>query len=57
MAAKLEFHRENKRTVCGTPNYLAPEVLLGTGYHYEIDIWAIGIIIYSLYFSTPPFET
>lgn len=57
LATKLEFHRECKRTVCGTPNYIAPEVLDGRGYHFEVDIWSIGVILYTLYFGIPPFET
>ena len=55
LASKLEFAQEKKRTVCGTPNYIAPEILFGKGYHFEVDIWAIGIILYSLYFTIPPF--
>jgi serine/threonine protein kinase len=35
-------------TACGTPGYVAPEILFGKGYGKEVDYWAIGIIIYIL---------
>ena len=58
LATKLEFDGEKKRTICGTPNYIAPEVLDGkTGHSYEVDIWAIGVITYTLVVGKPPFET
>jgi len=47
------FHR----TVCGTPNYIAPEVLTKIGHSYEADIWSIGCIMYTLLVGKPPFET
>mmetsp|Transcript_31604 Transcript_31604/g.30916 ORF Transcript_31604/g.30916 Transcript_31604/m.30916 type:complete len:115 (+) Transcript_31604:280-624(+) len=58
LATKLEFDGERKRTICGTPNYIAPEVLEGKGGHsYEVDIWSLGVIIYTLIVGKPPFET
>lgn len=58
LAAKLEFDGERKRTVCGTPNYLAPEILDGkSGHSYHVDVWALGVVMYAMLFGRPPFET
>jgi polo-like kinase 1 len=58
LATKLDFDGEKKRTICGTPNYIAPEVLEGrNGHSYEVDIWSLGVIIYTLIIGKPPFET
>ena len=56
LAAKLEYEGERKRTVCGTPNYIAPEVLEGN-HSYEADIWSLGVLIYTLLIGYPPFQT
>ncbi|CAF0779210.1 unnamed protein product [Adineta steineri] len=45
------------KTVCGTPTYVAPEILAETGYGIEVDCWATGIILYILLCGYPPFKT
>lgn len=59
LAATLANDRERKYTVCGTPNYIAPEVLTGrhTGHSYEVDIWSVGVMIYALLVGKPPFQS
>jgi len=44
LATKESYDGERKRTLCGTPNYIAPEVLTKKGHSYEVDIWSIGCI-------------
>nr|CAD7458444.1 unnamed protein product [Timema tahoe] len=57
LAARIEFDGERKRTLCGTPNYIAPEILNKKGHSYEVDVWSIGCIMYTLLIGKPPFET
>ena len=45
------------RTICGTPNYISPEVLNKEGHAYPADIWALGCVMYALLVGQPPFET
>ena len=58
LASILPSLESRKYTICGTPNYIAPEVLGGknVGHSFEVDIWALGIMLYALLVGKPPFQ-
>jgi polo-like kinase 1 len=69
LATKLKKDLDLRSSICGTPNYMAPEILIGSdmgdsniiqgcvGYSFAADIWAIGVIMFTLIVGRPPFET
>lgn len=46
----------SRRTVCGTTDYLAPELVMKKEYDETIDIWCVGVLMYEFMVGSPPFE-
>lgn len=44
-------------TICGTPTYVAPEILEESGYGLKVDLWAAGVITYIMLCGFPPFRS
>lgn len=48
--------QELRSTLCGTPLYLAPEILKGKSYNNKVDLWALGTLVHELLTNENPFK-
>ena len=57
LATQLRSAQERHVTMCGTPNFISPEVATRSAHGLEADIWGLGCLLYTLLVGTPPFDT
>ncbi|KAI7878012.1 kinase-like protein [Lichtheimia hyalospora FSU 10163] len=57
LSALLVNAQDRKKTVCGTPNYIAPEILFSrSGHDHKVDMWSIGVLMFTLLVGRHPFQ-
>ncbi|XP_069834687.1 serine/threonine-protein kinase PLK4 isoform X2 [Dendropsophus ebraccatus] len=57
LAAQLKLPNEKHFTMCGTPNYIAPEIATRSAHGLESDVWSLGCMLYTFLVGKPPFDT
>ncbi|KAM4625111.1 serine/threonine-protein kinase PLK4 isoform 1-T1 [Polymixia lowei] len=57
LATQLKLPNEKHFTMCGTPNYISPEVATRSAHGLESDVWSLGCMFYAFLVGRPPFDT
>lgn len=57
LATQLSYTEEKHFTMCGTPNYISPEIAMRSAHGLEADVWSLGCMLYTFLVGKPPFDT
>ncbi|XP_035682855.1 serine/threonine-protein kinase PLK4-like [Branchiostoma floridae] len=57
LATRLKVPNEKHFTMCGTPNFISPEVVTRKAHGLETDVWSLGCMLYTFLTGSPPFDT
>ncbi|KAL5011937.1 hypothetical protein ScPMuIL_010488 [Solemya velum] len=57
LATQLNATDDKRYTICGTPNYISPEVASKSAHGLEADVWSLGCMLYTFLVGQPPFVT
>ncbi|XP_039263219.2 serine/threonine-protein kinase PLK4-like isoform X2 [Styela clava] len=57
LATKLSMPTDKHFTMCGTPNFISPEIATRSAHGLQSDVWSLGCMLYTFLVGSPPFDT